>query len=122
MTKNDNFSITGTGELFRNSDLKTIRPNFARTYGKIETGQQLCSTLRAGEYAWPGGYPMYFVTSDGAAMHFECVKENLYSVIDSIRRDISDGWKVIGTDINYEDGDLTCDHCNERIESAYADD
>jgi hypothetical protein len=24
--------------------------------------------------------------------------------------------------INYEDGELFCDHCNERIESAYAED
>ena len=70
-------------------------------------------------YAWPGGYPMYYVTSDGAV----CVPSVLTIPEDPIHEDgQSDGWKVEAYDINYEDASLYCDHCNKRIESAYAED
>jgi hypothetical protein len=31
-------------------------------------------------------------------------------------------WRIVASDINYEDPDLYCDHCHQRIESAYAED
>ena len=33
----------------------------------------------------------------------------------------SDGWQVIGLQINWEDADLTCSHCGALIESAYGE-
>ena len=30
-------------------------------------------------------------------------------------------WEVIVADINYEDNMLYCDHCSQRIDSAYGD-
>jgi hypothetical protein len=33
----------------------------------------------------------------------------------------SDGWGIIGLDVNWEQPGLYCDHCSERIESAYAE-
>jgi len=77
--------------------------------------------IRHGAFAWPGGYPMYFITDDGAALSFATVKAEWSNVCDSIRRECSDGWRVIAVDINYEDGDLIDDHSGERIESAYGD-
>lgn len=44
-------------------------------------------------FAWPGGYPRYFVTNDGAAC-----------------------------DINWENPDLYCDHSGKPIPSAYGED
>ena len=32
-------------------------------------------------YAWPGGYPLYFVTSDGAALSFEAVLANWRNIV-----------------------------------------
>ena len=87
----------------------------------IETTAQVKATLRAGEYTDVGGYPLYFVTSDGCALSFDAVRDNLVSVLDSVRTNSNDGWRVIGVDINYEDGELRCEHTGARIPSAYAD-
>ncbi len=73
------------------------------------------------EYAWPGGYPMYLVTSDGAALCPKCCKAEYRQIVYSIKHNLQDGWKVEGYDINWEDPNLYCDHCSKRIESAYAE-
>lgn len=74
-------------------------------------------------YAWPGGYPRYFVTGDGAALSFKAARERRREILEAIRDDdTAGGWRVAGCDINYEDSDLVCDHTGERIESAYGDD
>ena len=65
---------------------------------------------------------MYFITSDGAALSFASVRENLRNVMESIRDHSGDGWRVIGANVNWEDPALYCDHSGERIESAYAED
>lgn len=88
---------------------------------KIDTICEFRHAMRNGPYAWPGGYPLYFVTSDGAALSFEAVRENVRLVLDSIAHRIDDGWRVVALDVNYEDGALYCDHTNKRIESAYAE-
>ncbi len=88
---------------------------------KNYTTQDLKKQLRAGEFAWPGGYPLFFITSDGAALSFEAVRENLRSVLWSIRHGVNDGWRVIGCDVNWEDPSLYCDHTGARIPSAYAE-
>jgi hypothetical protein len=76
--------------------------------------------MRHGPYAWPGGYPCYFITSDGAALSFKAAKQERRNIIGSIHNHSSDGWLVVGMDINWEDADLVCDHTGEHIESAYA--
>jgi hypothetical protein len=73
-------------------------------------------------YTWPGCYPRYFVTSDGAALSFKAAREQRRNILESIRDDMDDGWHVIGCDVNWEDQDLICDHTGERIESAYGED
>lgn len=98
-----------------------LRKEYKRIFTTIKNVSQLKATLRYGGYTWPGGYPMFFVTSDGAALHFDCVKENFRSVVDSIKNKIDDGWRVVGCDINYEDNDLICDQCGKKIESAYGE-
>ncbi len=86
------------------------------------TTKELKTQLRQGEFAWPGGYPLFFITTDGAALSFKAVRENLRLVMDSIKRDLRDGWQVCAVDVNYEDPTLFCDHTGERIPSAYAED
>lgn len=98
-----------------------LRTPYNCMFGRIDNVAQMKATLRAGEYAWPGGYPMYFITSDGGSLSFDSVRENLRSIMDSIANDYRDGWKVIACEINWEDGDLYCDHSGKRIESAYAE-
>lgn len=72
-------------------------------------------------YAWPGGYPRYFITSDGAALSYKSAADNQDQIIDAIENKSNDGWRIVGCDINWEDLELYCEHSSERIESAYAD-
>ena len=72
-------------------------------------------------YAWPGGYPLYAITSDGGVLCHKCCKSEFRSIVDSIHTDSSDGWKVEAVTVNWEDTDLFCDHCADPIESAYGE-
>ena len=98
-----------------------VRLKYRRTYRVIRSVAELKATLRNGEYAWPGGYPMFLLANDGGCLHFECVRKEFRNCVDSIKRHINDGWRIVGNDINYENNDMVCDHCGERIESAYGD-
>jgi hypothetical protein len=74
-------------------------------------------------YAWPGGYPRYFITADGAALSYAAAKENVNQIREAIADGLTySGWRVIGCDVNWEDTELTCDHTNQKIESAYGND
>ena len=88
----------------------------------INNTKDLKTAIRAGKYAWPGGYPVFFITSDGAALSFDAVKEEFKLILDSVKHNNNDGWRVIGSDINWEDNTLYCDHTGNKIESAYKED
>lgn len=81
--------------------------------------QEIKTALRQGKYAWPGGYPVYFVTTDGAALSFDTVRAEWRNVVSSHLMDCHDGWHLAGIDVNWEDADLTDDHTGQAIESAY---
>jgi hypothetical protein len=85
----------------------------------IKTLSDFRRAMRHGPYAWPGGYPCYFVTSDGAALSFDAARNNRRLIIDSIVNRVDDGWRIVGMDINWEDDQLYCDHSNDKIEAAY---
>jgi ribosomal protein L24E len=87
----------------------------------INTISDFRKAMRNGPYAWPGGYPLYFITKDGAALSFKSAKAERRYILEAIRDNDNSGWNVIAMDINWEDAELTCDHSGERIESAYAD-
>ena len=70
-------------------------------------------------FAWPGGYPRFAVTDDGGVLCPACCASE-YDLI--ARAAPGNGWHVTGHGINWEDPALHCDHCNQRIESAYAED
>jgi hypothetical protein len=73
-------------------------------------------------YAWPGGYPRYFITSDGAALSYKAAETERRLIRRAIRtNDTRSGWRVVACDVNWEDPDLICDHTGARIESAYAE-
>jgi hypothetical protein len=110
-TRKDNWSLN-----------PPLRANYNRGHNRIETVADLKATLRAGRYTDLGGYPLFFITNDGAALSFDAVTENLRTVMDSVANDIRDGWKVVAVDINYEDTELTCDHTGKKIPSAYGED
>lgn len=85
---------------------------------------EIKKALRSGEFACPGGYPLFFITSDGAALSFDGVRKNWRNICEAhivpgYRRS---GWHIDAIDINYEDTELYCDATNKKIPSAYGDD
>jgi len=80
--------------------------------------RRLRDQLIESPYSWPGGYPMFAVTHDGAALCPKCCQTESRSIGTTYG---TDGWAITGLAINYEDPDLYCDHCGDRIESAYAE-
>ena len=73
-------------------------------------------------YAWPGGYPLAVLMSDGECLCVKCAHSEFRLIADSTIRNARDGWRAMASDINWEDSSLYCAHCNEPIESAYGDD
>lgn len=71
-------------------------------------------------YAWPGGYPLYYMTADCGVLCPLCVDAEA-EVIAEADATNDEQWRLIAADVNWEDPRLYCDHCDERIESAYAE-
>lgn len=72
-------------------------------------------------YAWPGGYPIFYVTQDNCCLCPDCVNDNLELCLEQDIDERDDQWYIVAADINYEDDTLYCDNCNKQIESAYGD-
>lgn len=82
--------------------------------------------VRHGPYAWPGGYPLYFLMSDGEAMAFRAAKKERRAILEALADYQSNprensGWRPVALEINWEDTDLYCCHSNVKIESAYGE-
>lgn len=118
----DHYSVF-EGDLYDNRrGSRMIRKGYSMRHVWIADTSDFKATLRAGDQSFPGLYPLYLVTSDGAALSFESARENADQIIYSIRHKLSDGWRVVGCEVNWEDPALFCDHSGKRIESAYAED
>lgn len=78
----------------------------------------LAQRLSRQRYAWPGGYPMYAVTDDGGCLCHQCCSDERLAIATTTG---TDGWCVQSLAVNWEDPDLFCDHCGDRIESAYGE-
>lgn len=68
-------------------------------------------------WAWPGGYPIYYLCADGGVLCPKCANDN----IDLTTQTDDKQWHIVGVDIHYEGSAIVCDHCNKDIESAYGD-
>ena len=91
------------------------------TNAKITKSLELRRAIRA-KYAWPGGYPMFVVCVDGAALCMDCARKEYGVIAHANRHGDRNGWATAGVDVNWEDPSLYCDHCSKRVESAYAED
>lgn len=78
--------------------------------------RHLAHILNNGPYAWPGGYPLYFVMADGETCSFEAIADNKAEVYSSAA---DPQWRPVAVDINWEDPDLLCAHTGKPIEAAY---
>ena len=72
-------------------------------------------------YSWPGGYPKALITADGGCLCADCTRKEWTQIAAESFDNTNNGFRVAGIDVNWENPDLYCDHCSERIESAYAE-
>ena len=85
------------------------------------TLREIKKALRAGPYAWPGGYPLYFIATNGDPLSSGSVRAGWRNVCESHIKTGATCWDVSAIDINWEDSELCCAETGKRIESAYAD-
>tara|TARA_R110000772_G_scaffold237662_1_gene349577 strand:- start:729 stop:992 length:264 start_codon:yes stop_codon:yes gene_type:complete len=83
--------------------------------------KEIKNELRIGQWSWPGGYPKYFITEDGAALSYKAVYDNFNLVCQEHLTDNCTGWRLASVDINWEDENLFCEQTNEKIQSAYGE-
>ena len=57
-------------------------------------------------YAWPGGYPIIYITREGEVLCAKCA---------------AFGEESLQADIHWEGQSFFCDYCGTEIESAYGD-
>jgi len=74
-------------------------------------------------YAWPGGHPVFYMCADNGILCPTCANTEPAVREADNQADCPDynQWRIVASDVNWEDDSLTCDHCNQRIESAYAE-
>ena len=92
----------------------------------IETISDFRKAFRSGKWMWPGGYPCYFLLSDGESLSFEAAKTERRRLLEALADYQKhgyecSGWRPVAIDVNWEDGDMVCAHTGKRIESAYTD-
>jgi len=73
------------------------------------------------KYAFPGGYQINAIMSDGAMLCSGCVQDNLRIIAESTAGDFRDDWTFAGAEIYYEGPTEYCAHCGAEIKSEYGD-
>ena len=89
---------------------------------RITTVSDFRRAVRMGPCAWPGGYDLYFVTSDGGCLCHACASKERRNVADSIATKCDDGWRVMAVDTTADtDSEVRCDHCNVVLKEEWID-
>lgn len=93
----------------------------------IETKKDLAKAYRQGPYAFPGGYPVYLLMTDGCFLCWECFKNEYRNIWEgTLDPAFRTGWKPDSLQVLWEhdtsDNELTptyCDHCSKELDAAY---
>lgn len=120
-----NWSTGCDGERIKWDGMRQLarREVYARHYREIRTGAELRASIRAGAYAWPGGYALAFYADDGGAICFDCARRELRNIVWSIRNLVSDGWRIVGLIGEHETGTpCDCAHCGAAVWTGADDD
>lgn len=70
-------------------------------------------------FAWPGGYPMYYLCADNGILCPDCANGENGSEANKGAWTDDKQWRIVDSDVHWEGEPLICDHCNKEIESAY---
>jgi hypothetical protein len=77
---------------------------------------------RSHGFAWPGGYPLALLMSDGEVIDAHATRENYRLIRDAMRsNDKRSDWFPIEVFIHWEGPPLYCAHSGREIPSAYGE-
>lgn len=76
----------------------------------INTFERINGSLPA--YAWPGGYPIYYLDGENSILCPKCATESLNDAVP---------FRPVAGDVHWEGAPLYCDNCSAEIESAYGE-
>lgn len=89
----------------------------------IESVADFRRAVRMGPYAWPGGYDVFAITSDGATLCAECMTTERRLIVDAIARKDNSGWRVLAVDCTANtDDNVTCDNCYTVVQRGWKED
>lgn len=118
--------IASSGDLYDtrkpNWSANPLREGYRCTKREIKTGADLRVTLRAGSYAFPGGYTIALYTSDGEMVSIKGLLADrgaLYQALYDIRT--RQHGRIVGADTYMEGPTMECAYTGLPIESAYGD-
>lgn len=69
------------------------------------------------QFAWPGGYEIFFVTSDGGVLCGACARSNYREIAAERRMKVSHGgWMILFADTTEDLSEsCICDHCRREL-------
>ena len=80
----------------------------------LSSGPDMARYVARMRYAWPGGYEMFAITSDGSILCHNCCYSEYYYIRTA---DINDGWDVVAISSAQETEEPEyCSHCNKKID------
>lgn len=75
--------------------------------------------VRRERYAFPGGYPLALMTTDGGLLCPDCVASEFAQVSWEHRNKCDGGFRPAAVVCGAEtDGDMVCDHCGKVMQEA----
>lgn len=96
-----------------------LRERYSMLAREIRDTIDIRAALRHGSHTQLGGYECFFITSDGACLCFDCVRQEYRNVAQSVNCGFNEGWRVTHIECSANiDGGEWCAHCNRFI-SAY---
>ena len=108
------------GSLYRYPDHHIpLRDRYAYPFGTIKTFIEFKSTLRHGSRIAESNLPLFFVSYDLHSLCFDCARKHYRKIILAIKKNArKSGFFINACQVNFDQEDLTCDHCESQIPCA----
>lgn len=79
-------------------------------------GSRLLRQLIRQQFAWPGGYEIYFITYDSEVICADCARSNYREIALDRRTRTNTGWLVRWAETaDWLDESIHCDQCYRKI-------
>ena len=91
--------------------------NAIQKYQRRPTIIEAAKLVARERFAWPGGYPLVLVMSDGETLCPECVRLNFRLIVQAARDPHDDsGWRPVGFEVEEApEEEVSCAHCRRVI-------